>query len=41
MVSNELKIAVIAGDIKTNLDDQILRTYHVNVIAINTGIIVI
>jgi hydrogenase nickel incorporation protein HypB len=36
-LSNEFKIAVIEGDMTTNLDAERLRKYGVPVIAINTG----
>jgi hydrogenase nickel incorporation protein HypB len=36
-LSNELKIAVIEGDMTTNLDAERLEKYNVPVIAINTG----
>ncbi|MCM0588759.1 MAG: hydrogenase nickel incorporation protein HypB [Gloeotrichia echinulata IR180] len=36
-LSNELKIAVIEGDMTTDLDAERLRKYGVPVIAINTG----
>jgi hydrogenase nickel incorporation protein HypB len=36
-LSNELKIAVIEGDMTTELDADRLRQYNVPVIAINTG----
>jgi len=36
-LSNQLKIAVIEGDMTTDLDAQRLRQYGVPVIAINTG----
>ncbi|WP_193199484.1 hydrogenase nickel incorporation protein HypB [Nostoc sp. MG11] len=36
-LTNELKIAVIEGDMTTNLDAERLRKYNVPVIAINTG----
>jgi hydrogenase nickel incorporation protein HypB len=36
-LSNELKIAVIEGDMTTDLDAERLRKYNVPVIAINTG----
>ncbi|MDM9380127.1 hydrogenase nickel incorporation protein HypB [Chlorogloeopsis sp. ULAP01] len=37
ILSNELKIAVIEGDMTTDLDAERLRKYGVPVIAINTG----
>ncbi|NJO39247.1 MAG: hydrogenase nickel incorporation protein HypB [Cyanobacteria bacterium CRU_2_1] len=36
-LTNEFKIAVIEGDMTTELDADRLRQYHVPVIAINTG----
>ncbi|NDJ25796.1 hydrogenase nickel incorporation protein HypB [Nostoc sp. B(2019)] len=36
-LTNELKIAVIEGDMTTDLDAERLRKYNVPVIAINTG----